>query len=262
MCGFVLETTSDISLEITCSSDVVKATWLKHEDKESGILKVEWCVESIDNMCDVQLWETIPTKLQTKSAVIHSLSTRTSVRVAVRITNGVGNSVLLESTKCNPVKTFPPKLNVAEVKNLNDTQIDIDYQTDTETILVTWSSPTNLPSHFSMQAALTEPKEDLNVTESLLENWRGEPFAFDFVDIPRGKAHIRFSGSRVKAYTKYRSVVRRCNEVGLCRDSIGDGVVIVPDAPPHIQVEKLLLIPMSFVQSLLYRCHLFNHNSP
>ena len=237
LCDFFSETKSDVSIEIACSKDVVKATWLKHEDKESDISKVEWCVESIDNMCDVQPWETIPKKLQTKSSVIRSRSALTSVRVMVRITNGVGNSVRLESSKCNLVKTFPPKLHVAEVQSLNDTQTDIDYQTDTETILVTWSSPTDLSSYFSVQAALTEPKEDLNVTESLLENWRGEPFAFDFVDIPRGKAHIRFSGSRVKAYTKYRPVVRRCNDVGLCRDSIGDGVVIVPDAPPHIQVE-------------------------
>lgn len=237
LCDFFSETKSDVSIEIACSRDVVKATWLKHEDKESDISKVEWCVESINNMCDVQPWEIIPKKLQTKSSVLHSLTTLTSVRVMVRITNGVGNSVRLESSKCNPVKTFPPKLHVAEVQSLNDTQTDIDYQTDTETILVTWSSPTDLSSYFSVQAALTEPKEDLNVTDSLLENWRGEPFAFDFVDIPRGKAHIRFSGSRVKAYTKYRPVVRRCNDVGLCRDSIGDGVVIVPDAPPHIQVE-------------------------
>jgi hypothetical protein len=187
-------------------------------------------------MCNIQPWETVPTNLQTKSAVIHSLSTLTSIQAVVRISNGVGNTALLKSTKCNPVKTFPPKLNVAEVKNLNDTLTDIDYQADTEAIIVTWSSPSNVLSYSSVQAALTEPKENLNVTESLLQKWRGEPFAFEFVDIPRGKKHIRFSGDRIKPYTKYRPVVRRCDKVGLCRDSVGDGVVIVPDAPPDIQV--------------------------
>ena len=187
-------------------------------------------------MCNIQPWETVPTNLQTKSTVIHSLSTLTSIQAVVRISNGVGNTALLQSTLCNPVKIFPPKLNVAEVKNLNDTLTDIDYQTDTEAIIVTWSSPSSVSSYSSVQAALTEPKENLNVTESLLQKWRGEPFAFEFVDIPRGKKHIRFSGDRIKPYTKYRPVVRRCDKVGLCRDSVGDGVVIVPDAPPHIQV--------------------------
>ncbi len=209
---------------------------MKYEDKESGIAKIEWCVENVDNMCNIQPWETVPTNVVTKSAVIHSLLTITSVRVMVRITNGVGNAVLLKSTKCNPGKTFPPKVDVIEVKNLNDTLADIDYQTDTEAIIVTWLSPSNVSSYSSIHAALTEPKEGLNITDSLLQKWRGEPFAFEFVDIPRGKTHIRFSGDRIKPYTNYRPVVRRCNEIGLCSDSVGDGVVIVPDAPPDIQV--------------------------
>jgi hypothetical protein len=236
LCCFVSETKSDVPIEISCSSGLVNASWLNYEDKESGIAKTEWCIESIDNMCNIQPWETVPTNLQTKSAVIHSLSSVASIQAVVRISNGVGNTVLLKSTKCNPVKTFPPKLDVAEVKNLNDALTDVDYQADTEAIIVTWSSPSNVPSYFSVQAALTEQKENLNVTDSLLQKWRGEPFSFQFIDIPRGKAHIRFSGDRIKPYTKYRPVVRRCNKVGLCRDSVGDGVVIVPDAPPDIQV--------------------------
>ena len=249
MC-FVLERRSGPLIEISCSSDLVKASWIKHEDKESGIAKVEWCVESVDNMCDVQSWETVRTSLLIKSAVIHSLSTLTTVRVVVRITNGVGNVVLLKSTKCNPMKTFPPKLNVVEVKNLTDTLTDIDYQTNTETISVTWSSPSNVLPYISTQAALTEPKEDLNATDSLLQAWRGEPFAFEFVDIPRGKTNIRFSGEKIKPYTMYRSVVRRCNEVGLCRDSVGDGVVIVPDAPPDVQVIIIMIAIIATIDIL------------
>jgi hypothetical protein len=236
LCCFVSETKNDVPIEISCSSGLVKASWLNYEDKESGIAKTEWCIESIDNMCNIQPWETVPTNLQTKSAVIHSLSTLTSIQAVVRISNGVGNTALLQSTLCNPVKTFPPKLDVAEVKNLNDTLTDVNYQADTEAVIVTWSSSSNVSSYSSVQAALTEQKENLNVTDSLLQKWRGEPFSFQFIDIPRGKTHIRFSGDRIKPYTKYRPVVRRCNKVGLCRDSVGDGVVIVPDTPPDIQV--------------------------
>ena len=215
---------------------MVEASWLKHEDKESGIAKTEWCVENVDNMCNVQSWETVPTNLLTKSAVIYSLSTLTSIRVVVRITNGVGNAALLKSTECNPVKTFPPQLNVAKINGLNDTLTDINYQNDTEAIIVSWLSPSNMSFHSIVLAALTETKDDLNITDSLLQKWRGEPFAFEFVDIPHGKTHIRFSGDRIKPYTKYRPVVRRCNKVGLCRDSVGEGVMIVPDSPPDIQV--------------------------
>ena len=220
---------------------MIKASWLKHEDKESGIIKIEWCVASVDNMCDIRPWEAVQTNLRTKSAVLRSLSTVTGVRVRVRIVNGVGNHVLLKSTVCLPVKSFPPELSVAEVKDLNDKMNDVDYQTDTEAILVTWSSPTNTLPYSSIQAALTEPKGNLNVSESLLERWRGEPFAFEFVDIPRGKEYIRFSGDRIKPYRKYRPVVRRCNKDGLCRDSTGDGVVIVPDTPPDIQVITIVM---------------------
>jgi hypothetical protein len=232
---------SDVPIEISCSSSLVNASWLKHEDKESGIAKTEWCIESIDNMCNIQPWETVATNLQTKSSIIHSLSNLTSIQAVVRISNGVGNTALLKSTKCNPVKTFPHKLDVAEVKNLNDAFTDVDYQADTEAVIVTWSSPSNLPSYSSVQAALTEQKENLNITDSLLQKWRGEPFAFQFIDIPRGKTHIRFSGDMIKPYTKYRPVVRHCNKVGLCRDSVGDEVVIVPDAPPHIQVIIIII---------------------
>jgi hypothetical protein len=214
---------------------------LKHEDKESGVAKIEWCVESVDSMCDVQPWESVPTNMLTQSAVIHSLSTLTSIRVVVRITNGVGNTALLKSTECNPVKTFPPELNVAEVNSLNDTLNDVDYRKDTEAIIVSWLSPSNMSLYYSsVQAALTETEEDPNITDSLLQKWQGEPFAFEFMDIPRGKEHIRFSGDRIKPYTKYRPVVRRCNEVGLCRYSVGDGVMIVPDAPPDIEVTIII----------------------
>jgi hypothetical protein len=251
LCCFVSETKSDVPIEISCSSGLVKASWLKHEDKESGIAKTEWCIESIDNMCNIQPWETAPTNLQTQFAIINSLSTLTSIQAVVRISNGVGNTALLQSTLCNPVKTFPPKIYVAEVKDLNDTLTDIDYQADTEAIIVTWSSPSSVSSYFSVQAALTEPKENLNIIESLLQKWRGEPFAFEFVDIPRGKTQIRFSGDMIKPYTKYRPVVRRCTKVGLCRDSVGDGVVIVPDAPSDIQVIIIIIITTIIITTII-----------
>ena len=186
-------------------------------------------------MCNVQPWQALPTNLLSKAAVFPLLPTLTSVRVVVRITNGVGNKAVLESTACNPLKTFPPELRVVEVINLNHSLNDIDYQTDTEGIIVTWS-PSNVTSYSHVQAALTEPKENLNISDSLHQKWSGEPFAYEFVDIPRGKQHIRFSGERIKPYRKYRPVIKRCNKHGLCRDSFGDGVVIVPNAPPDIQV--------------------------
>lgn len=231
-----LETKDHALVEILCRGDFVRASWVKHEDKESGVSKVEWCVENEIDTCNIHPWETIMGNLRTKSAVIHSLSTLNSVRVVVRITNGVGNTVLLKSTLCNPIKSFPAKLSVAEVKNLSNSLMDIDYQTDTEAIIVTWLTTNVMSSYSNVQAALTEPKQELNASNSLLQNWRGEPFAFEFVDIPRGKTYIRFSGDRIKPYTKYRPVIRQCDKDGLCRDSIGDGVMIVPGVPPDIQV--------------------------
>ena len=221
-------------MKISCTSDFIKASWLEHEDKESGIAMTEWCVESINNTCNVQTWQALPTNPLSKSAIIHSLSSLTSVRVVVRITNGVGNKAVLESTACIPVKSFPTELNVAEVNNLNHSQTDIDYQNDADAIVVMWS-PNNVTSYSSIQAALTEPGEDLNISDSLRQKWSGEPLAYEFVEIPRERAQIRFTGDMIKPYRKYRSVIKRCNE-GLCTDSFGDGVEIVPDAPPDIQV--------------------------
>ena len=231
----IVETKGRVFIKLSCADEFIKASWLEHEDKESGIAMIEWCVESINNTCNVRPWQILPTNLLSKSAVVHSLSTLTSVRVVVRVTNGVGNKAVLESTACNPVKTFPPELSVIETDSLNDSLAKIDYQKDIEAIVVTWL-PNNVTSYSSVQAALTEPKEELNISGSLRQKWSGEPLVYNFVDIPRGKTHIRFSGDMIKPYKKYRPVIKRCNEEGLCTDSFGDGVEIVPDAPPNIQV--------------------------
>lgn len=232
---FFLEKKERVPLKISCANDLIKASWFEHEDEESGIAMIEWCVESMNNTCNVQPWQALPTDLRSKSAVVHSLSTLTSVRVVVRITNGVGNKAMLESPACNPVKTFPSELNVAEISARNDSLLNIDYQNDTEAIVVTWS-PNNVSSYSSVQAALTEPKAELNISGSLRQKWNGEPLVYNFVDIPRGKVQMTFSGDLIKPYKKYRPVIRRCNEEGLCTDSFGNGVEIVPDAPPKIQV--------------------------
>ncbi|XP_028399029.1 uncharacterized protein LOC114522522 [Dendronephthya gigantea] len=229
------EMTERVLLKITCVRDLIKASWLEHEDEESGIALIEWCVESINNTCDVKPWQALPTNLLYTSAVIHSLSKQTSVRVVVQITNGVGNKAVLESRACNPVKTFPSELSVVEINAQNNSLGNIDYQNDLEAIVVTWSS-NNVTSYSNVQAALTEPNKRLNINGSLRKRWSGEPLAYGFVDIPRERAYIRFSGDMIKPYKKYRPVIKRCNEEGLCTDSFGDGVEIVPDAPPKIQV--------------------------
>ncbi|XP_028399178.1 uncharacterized protein LOC114522645 isoform X2 [Dendronephthya gigantea] len=229
------ETNERVLIKLSCANDLINASWVEHEDRESGIAMVEWCVESMNNTCNVQLWQALSTDLLSKSAVVHSLSTLTSVRVVLRISNGVGNKAVLESAACYPVKNFPPELNVVEINAQNDSLENIDYQNDSEAIVVTWS-PNNLTSYSSVQAALTEPNDELNINGSLRRKWSGEPLAYDFVDIPRERAYIRFSGDMIKPYKKYRPVIKRCNEDGLCTDSFGDGVEILPDAPPNIQV--------------------------
>jgi hypothetical protein len=85
-----------------------------------------------------------------------------------------------------------------------------------------------------VQAALT--KYDQNAVTTILEEWHGEPLVFNFVDILSGKTYIIFSGDRLKPCVKYRPVVRLCNKFDLCTDSSGDLIIIIPDAPPDLQV--------------------------
>ena len=212
----------------------MKVTWLDHEDKESGIALTEWCIETVNDTCNIQSWESLSPNTITVSATIHSLPTTTGVRVVVRITNGVGNYVLLKSSQCNPERIFPPLINVSVVRRLNDTRPASAYQTDTDVIIVTWSLPQSKSLYSGVQAALT--KYDQNAVTTILEEWHGEPLVFNFVDIPSGKTYIIFSGDRLKPYVKYRPVVRLCNKFDLCTDSSGDLIIIIPDAPPDLQV--------------------------
>ena len=219
-------------LEIVCTGDLITATWPMYEDKESGIGKVEWCVESVNDTCNIREWENINVTLSTISAVISSLPTLKTAKVQLRITNGAVNSVVLKSLPCHPQKLLPPEIQVNEVQHLNGT--DIDYQTNTETILVTWSLPDDPVGYPRVQVALISSSG--NTTGSLRDQWRGESIVLDFVDVPSTKMHITFTGDKIIPYTKYRAVVRVWNDYGIYRDSVSDGVTIVPHPPPQLQV--------------------------
>ena len=223
-------------VEISCVGDLIEAKWLEHEDKESGIMKVEWCIETFYDMCNIHRWETIDVNLLKQSAIVHSLPTLMAVRVVVRITNGVENFVALKSSPCNPRKSFPPEIAVKEVSGLNDTEADVDYQTSIDAILISWSFTNDATVYPRVQVALTSPS--LDSVDSLLQLWRGEPFVFEFVDVPAGKTYATFSGERIKSYTQYHAILRIWNEFGLYTDSVSDGVVIFPDAPPKIQLNS------------------------
>ena len=231
---FALGTEKESEIKISCRNDLMKVTWLNYEDKESGIALTEWCIETVHDTCNIQTWESLSLNTFTVSATIHSLPTIRSVRVVVRITNGVGNYVLLKSSQCNPKRIFPPRISVAVIGHLNNTRPVSVYQTNTDVIFVTWSLPENRSLYSGVQAALT--KYDQNAVTTILEKWHGEPLVFNFVDISSGKSHVIFSGNRLKPYVKYRPVVRLCSKFDLCTDSSGDPVIIIPDAPPDIQV--------------------------
>ena len=231
---FALGLEKENEIEISCKNDLIKVTWLDHEDKESGISLIEWCIETVHDNCHIQTWESLSPNILTVAAIIHSLPTITGVRVVVRITNGVGNYVLLKSPQCNPEPIFPPLINVSVIRQLNDTKPVSLYQTNKNVIIVTWSLPQNASLYSGVQAALT--KYDQNAITTILEKWHGESLVFNFLDIPNGKSHITFSGDRLKPYVKYRPVVRLCNKFDLCTDSSGDPVVIIPDAPPDLHV--------------------------
>ena len=208
---------------------------MAHEDKESGIALTEWCVETVDKTCNVQTWESLLPTTVLAAATIHSLSSITGVRAVIRIINGVGNYALLKSSKCDSERLFPPVINVTVVRESNDTIPASIYQSNRDAIIVTWSLPKNKSLYSRVQVALA--KYDQNAATITLEKWHGEPLVFDFVNIPRGKSHIVFSGGRLEPYVKYHPVVRLCNKFGVCTDSIGDPVVIISDPPPEIQVD-------------------------
>ena len=221
-------------IEISCKDDFILATWSEHEDKESGVALTEWCVETVKDTCDIRNWESLTPDTLAVSAVIHSLSQISDVRVIVRITNGVGNYVQLRSAQCNIERIFPPRINVSVVHKLNDTTPVLLYQTNTDIIIATWSLPQNNSSYSRVQAALAEYND--NEITTAVEKWHGKRLVFKFVDIPSGKSHIIFSGNRLKSYVKYFPIVRICNEFDLCTDSSSDPVMIIPDAPPDIQI--------------------------
>ena len=222
-------------IEISCADELIKVTWLQHEDKESGIASTEWCIESVNDSCNIQAWKSLSPGTLTVSAIIHSLPELTAgIRVVVRITNGVGNHVLLTSSPCNPERIFPPQIEVSVVCELNDTRPVLVCQTNTDVIIVSWSLPDNKSSYSRVQAALTE--YDHNAVTNVVEKWHGEPLVFDFVGIPSGKSYVAFSGKTFIPYLKYRPVVRICNDLDLCTDSTGDPVIIIPDAPPDVQI--------------------------
>lgn len=233
-----LDTKASSPVSITCSKEIVKASWSQYEDRESGIFKLEWCVESLNGECDILPWEDLSINL-TEVAAIVSLDDHSFVKIAVRFTNGARNTLVIKSDTCSLMKAFPSGLNVVEVENLNKSSSDIDYQANTESIIVSWLSRDNTSSLFSsIQAALTEKPKYPNATESFFKKWHDETFLFKFVDIPRGKQHIRFSGDKLKPYTIYRSLVRSCNKDQLCYDSVSDGIMIAPDAPSAFKVRK------------------------
>ena len=234
MLFFSLGSIKENVIQISCSDELIKATWLQHEDKESGVASTEWCIESVSDSCDIQAWESLSPGTFTVSAIFHSFPKLTGIRVVVRITNGVGNHVLLTSSQCNPERIFPPQINVSVIRQLNDTRPVSVYQSNTGVIIIKWSLPQNKSLYSHVQAALTE--YDQNEITSTVEKWHGERLVFKFVDIPSGKSYVIFTGSILKPYVKYRPVIRICNTINLCTDSSGDPVVIIPDAPPDIEV--------------------------
>ena len=189
----------------------------------------------MNDTCNLHTWESLLPRTLAVSAIIHSLSKISGVRVVVRITNGVGNYVLLKSSQCNPERVFPPQINVSVIHELNDTRPVSVYQTNTDVIIVTWTLPQNESLYTRVHAALANCNENA-IRTGLGVLWHGEPLVFDFVNIPSGKSYVTFSGTRLKPYVKYRPIVRICNTFDLCTDSSCDPVIIIPDAPPDIQI--------------------------
>lgn len=218
-------------IRIFCFFYYIEARWPPYEDQESGIAKVEWCIETLHNTCNVRYWENIDPGALNVSAVISSIPTFKDVRVSIRITNAVGNAIVLSSPSCNPEKSFPPKVEVREIQNWNHTETDIDYQTDLDAIFVTWSTyagDVTLYPRTQVALANSSPKSE--------ESTR-------FLDVPLGKNRVVFTNALLKPYTKYHAVVRMWNDVGLYSDSVSDGVTIVPDHPLAIDInitDKLL----------------------
>ena len=231
---FPLDSKKENEIKISCKDDLIKATWMEHEDKESGVALIDWCIESINDSCNIQTWEPLSPRTFTVSAIIHSLPKYTNVRVVVRITNGVGNYAILKSSQCNPQAIFPPQINVSVVRQSSDTRPISVYQTNTGIINITWSLPQNKSLYSRVQAALAE--YDQNEITTVVETWHGERLVFNFVDIPSGKSYIIFTDSGLKPYFKYRPIIRICNTMDLCTDSSGDPVVMIPDALPDIQI--------------------------
>lgn len=218
-------------IRISCIFDYIEARWPPYKDQESGIAKVEWCIETLHNTCNVRYWENIDPGMLNVSAVISSLPKFKDVRVSIRITNAVGNTLVLSSPSCNSEKSFPPKVEVREIQNSNSTETDIDYQTDLDVIFVTWSTYAgNAKLHPRTQVALAN--SSLRSDEST-----------QFLDVPLGKNQVVFTNASLKPYTKYHAVVRIWDEFGLYSDSVSDGVTIVPDHPLAVEInitDKLL----------------------
>ena len=235
---FLLGTEKKLEIEVSCKDDLLKVTWPEHEDIESGVAFTEWCIETVNGTCNVHTWESLSPSTLTISAVTHSVSKISAVRVVVRIINGVGNYVLLKSSQCHPEGVFPPQINVSVIHKLNDTRPVSVYQTNTDVIIVTWSIPQNESVYTRVHAALANYNQNA-IRPGLGEIWHGEPLVFDFVYIPSGKSYVTFCGPRLKPYVKYRPIVRICNQFDLCTDSSCDPVIIIPDTPPDIKINTL-----------------------
>lgn len=232
---FVFVAKKNDRLEINCKDDLIRMKWSKYEDKETGLTSTEWCLETVNGTCDIYAWHTIPRDTQSVSAIVPDLHSAIHVRGVVRLRNGVGKYTQLTSSLCVPKKEPPPMVNISMFEDWSNPSLVSNYQRNPDAIFVRWYIPENRFSNLSVNVALAMQKRN-SFNHTIGKKWRGEPLVFDFVEAPRGKNNITFSGSRLETYVKYHVIVRVCNTVGLCTDSHGKQFQIVPDTPSPMKV--------------------------
>ena len=220
---------------LICSEEYLTSRWEYYEDRESGILKYDWCVGTAKASCDIVSMRSVGTKTQ-GAAIVKRLRLGMRLFSTVYAENGAKLRRRIVSDPCTVITIAPKLAEVIDISSLNtDNFTDIDWKGNLQSLTLRWNvigSYLDESSRLRVQVAVTKLSSNLSVPRIRQDmSWNGESLEHPFMDVLPWQRNVTIRRTFLP-WERYRGIVKMWNEGGIYSEACSDGLKMEPSPPP------------------------------
>ena len=222
-------------INLICSEEYLTSRWEEYEDRESGMVRYDWCVGTATALCDVVSMRSVGMKTR-GAAIVNRLRPGTKLFSTVYAENGAKLRRRIVSDPCTIITIAPKLAKVIDISSFNTSNFtDIDWKANLQSLTLRWNvigSYLDEISRLRVQVAVTKLSSNLSVPRILQDmSWNGESLEQPFMDVLPWQSNVTIRRT-FHPWERYRSIVRVWNKGGIYSEACSDGLKMEPSPPP------------------------------